>query len=207
MKPRLLTILLLIFLPFALTSGEITFSGGSTRIRMQQGFETISLSGGARFQSDSIKLEAREITLSGSDYRYVRCTGNVILHDSQRGITLKAQNLFYDREEELVLISGYVELEDTVHEVLASAWSMEFNLEKALVLLQVEVSLLKSTERGIMECKADSLSFDRDGQTLILEGNAQIEWAKDFYQAEHISVDLTTEEISMGGSIKGVIYG
>ncbi|NCC64325.1 MAG: hypothetical protein EOM15_06690 [Spirochaetia bacterium] len=206
MRPLLLVLVYLV-LQVPLASEQISFSGGSTQIRMQQGFETISLSEGARVQSDSIELQAGEITLSGADYRYVRCTGNVRLKDTQRGISLSTQNLFYDRQSELVLINGYVELEDTVNEVLASAFSMEFNLSQSLVLLQVEVTLLKHTDKGTMECKADSLSFDRERQDLTLEGDAKIHWAKDFYEAEYIRVDLTTEEISMGGSIKGVIYG
>mgnify|MGYP001055284591 CR=1 FL=1 len=207
MRLRTAFLLLLMLVSLPLAAKEITFSGGSTRIRMQQGFETISLSGGAKVSSDSLTLEAKEITLSGSDYRYIRCSGNVRLVDSERGIRLSSEQLFYDREEELVLISGYVELEDTVNEVLASAFSLEFNLNQALVLLQVEVRLLKSTERGYMECKSDSLQFDRDAQSLVLEGNATIDWAKDYYKAELISVDLDTEEITMGGSIEGVIYG
>ena len=208
MKTRfLLLALVFLLLQVPLMSGEIIFSGGSTRIRMQQGFETISLSNGARVQSDSIVLEAREITLSGSDYRYVRCTGNVRLYDDKRGISLSTQNLFYDRQKDIVLINGYVELEDTTNEVLASAFSMEFDLAQSLVLLQVQVKLLKNTDRGTMECKADSLSFDRERRILTLEGSAEIDWARDFYEAEYITVDLNTEEISMGGSIKGVIYG
>ncbi|NCC64413.1 MAG: hypothetical protein EOM15_07140 [Spirochaetia bacterium] len=203
----LLLALVFLLLQVPLISGEIIFSGGATRIRMQQGFETITLSNGARVQSDSIILEAREITLSGSDYRYVRCTGNVRLHDEKRGISLSTQNLFYDRQKDIVLINGYVELEDTTNEVLASAFSMEFDLAQSLVLLQVQVKLLKNTDRGTMECKADSLSFDRERQILTLEGSAEIDWARDFYEAEYITVDLNTEEISMGGSIKGVIYG
>jgi lipopolysaccharide export system protein LptA len=58
-----------------------------------------------------------------------------------------------------------------------------------------------------MACKADSLRFNRDSQILDLEGNATIDWDKDLYQAQKITVDLTTEAITMEGAIKGVVNG
>ena len=87
----------------ALPAEEITFSGGSTRMSMQQGFQTITLGGGARITSGSIELYADQIVLSGSNFRYVTCTKGVKLIDTERGIKVLAQHLFFDREESIAL--------------------------------------------------------------------------------------------------------
>lgn len=201
-------ILLCILLACAALSAEkITFSGGSTRMSMQQGFQTITLGGGARITSGSIELYADQIVLSGSNFRYVTCTKGVKLNDTERGIKVLAQHLFFDREEQMILIDGFVELDDTTNEVHATAFMMQFALDQGEVLLQVEVRLFKHTDSGAMVCKSDVLKFDRTNQTLELKGKATIDWAGDSYKAERITVDLETEEIAMDGAIKGVING
>ncbi|MGH0052447.1 MAG: hypothetical protein ACQ5SW_03525 [Sphaerochaetaceae bacterium] len=207
MRRACIFLIILTFPLISLLSEEITFSGGSTRMHMQQGFETITLSERAMIESGSLHLEADTIELTGESFRYVTCTGSVSLHDEERGISLQSKNLFYDRQEEMILVDGYLELDDSTNQVLASAFHLEFSLGEGVVLLQVRVHLYKHTESGAMACKADSLHFDREKQMLNLEGNAIIDWAEDLYQAQKISVDLTTEAISMEGSIKGVVNG
>ncbi len=206
MKRTLVFLALLIPL-VSLLAEEISFSGGSTSMHMQQGFETITLSEGATIVSGSLRLEADTIELTGESFRYATCTGSVSLYDEERGISLQSKNLYYDRQEELILIDGYLELDDQTNEVLASAFHLEFTLDDGVVLLQVQVRLFKHTDSGAMVCKADSLRFNREKQTLNLEGNATIDWDKDLYQAQRITVDLTTEAITMEGAIKGVVNG
>ncbi|NLE14282.1 MAG: hypothetical protein GX626_00245 [Spirochaetales bacterium] len=191
----------------ALPAEEITFSGGSTRMSMQQGNQTITLGEGARITSGSVQLYADQINLSGNNFRYVACTKSVKLIDTERGIEVLAHNLFFDRDEQMILIDGFVELDDTINEVHATAFMMQFSLETGEVLLQVDVRLFKHTESGAMVCESDVMRFDRTNQELELKGKATIDWAGDRYEAERIIVDLETEEIAMDGSIKGVVNG
>jgi len=190
-----------------LSAEEITFSGGSTRMSMQQGNQTITLGGGAQITSGSVQLYADQIILSGNNFRYVACTKSVRLVDAERGIKVLAQNLFFDRDEQMILIDGFVELDDSVNEVHATAFMLQFSLQEGEVLLQVDVRLFKHTESGAMACTADVMRFDRTNQDLELKGKATIDWAGDRYEAERITVDLETEEIAMDGSIKGVVNG
>jgi len=113
-----------------LSAEEITFSGGSTRMSMQQGNQTITLGGGAQITSGSVQLYADQITLSGNNFRYVACTKSVRLVDAERGIKVLAQNLFFDRDEQMILIDGFVELDDSVNEVHATAFMLQFSLEE-----------------------------------------------------------------------------
>ncbi len=208
MRKLLSALVLLLCIPSALLSAEaIRFSGGSTRMQMQEGYQSISLSGGAEITSGTLTLTADSIELSGEEFRYVSCSGAVTLNDDERGVKLLGNNLFYDREEELVVVDGYLELEDLTNEVQATAFFLEFSLDKGSVLLQVQVRLYKHTDSGVMACKADSLQLEREKRTLELGGNATIDWAGDRYEAQRITVDLDTEQISMDGTIKGVING
>ncbi|MGE4463566.1 LptA/OstA family protein [Sphaerochaeta sp.] len=208
MRKLVSAFVLLLCIPAALLSAEaIRFSGGSTRMQMQEGYQSISLSGGAEITSGTLTLTADSIELSGEEFRYVSCTGAVTLNDDERGVTLLGNNLFYDREEELVVVDGYLELEDLTNEVQATAFFLEFSLDEGSVLLQVQVRLYKHTDSGVMACKADSLQLEREKRTLELGGNATIDWAGDRYEAQRITVDLDTEQISMDGTIKGVING
>lgn len=208
MKKLLPSIMLLIItLILPLSAGTISFKGGSTRMKMQQGSETILLENGAEVQVDTILLTATTMELYGKDFRFVRCEGDVTLQDEERGISLVTSSLLFDRVEETLLIDSWVELQDTSNQVAASAARMEFFLQEGIVLLQVQARLLKHTDDGPMVCRSDFMTFDRDKETLDLKGRASIVWKPDTYEAQSISVNLKTEEIRMEGSIKGTIHG
>ncbi|NBK20842.1 MAG: hypothetical protein EOM68_02320 [Spirochaetia bacterium] len=208
MRRRLpLAMLLTLILLLPLAAKDISFKGGSTRMKMQQGSETILLDNGAEVQVGSLMLRSTSMELYGTDFRFVRCEGDVSLQDEERGISLLTSSLLFDRVEETLLIDSWVELEDTNNQVIASAARMEFFLQEGIVLLQVQARLLKHTDDAPMVCRSDFMTFDRDKETLELKGRASIIWKPDTYEAQSISVDLKTEEIRMEGSIKGTIHG
>jgi len=197
-----------LLLPLSLSAAEtITFSGGATKLVMKEGRESVTLSGGARIESGSMILTADAIELSGEEYRRVSCTGSVLLVDEERGITLRTKALFYDRVEETVLVTGYVEIDDTANQVQASAFRLAYDIQGAVMELEVSVLLLRHTDSGAMICQSDTLSYDRSAETLNMYGNARVQWDGDRYEAQRIEVDLKSEEIVMKGAIKGVIGG
>lgn len=201
------TVLLSLLLLFTLPAQDISFKGGSTRMKMQQGSETILLDNGAEVQVGSLVLRATSMELYGKDFRFVRCKGDVSLEDEERGISLVTSSLLFDRVDETLLIDSWVELEDSNNQVAASAARMEFFLQDGIVLLQVQARLLKHTDENPMVCRSDYMKFDRDKQMLDLKGRATIVWKPDTYEAQSITVNLDTEEITMEGSIKGTIHG
>ncbi|MDT4761871.1 hypothetical protein [Sphaerochaeta sp. PS] len=200
-------LLFVLSLPLPLFSEDISFKGGSTRMKMQQGSEAITLENNAEVQVGSLVLRSTTIELYGKDFRYVQCNGNVSLTDEARGISLITSSLFFDRTEETIMIDSWVELEDTTNQVIASAGRMEFSLQEGIIILQVQARLLKSTDDGAMVCRADFMTFNRDKEMLDLKGRATIDWKPDAYGAESITVNLKTDEIRMEGSIKGTIHG
>ncbi|MFA5448523.1 MAG: LptA/OstA family protein [Sphaerochaeta sp.] len=205
---KLITLCTLLLIAATLGAAEpITFQGGETRMVMKEGRERLSLTGGATIQSGSITLSADTIVLSGSEYRSVECTGGVRLIDLERGISMVSQQLFYDRIDETILVTGYVEIDDTANEVQASAFRLYYDLQAAKIDLEVSVLLLRHTDSGPMVCRSDILSYDRDQEQLSMAGNATVVWDGDTYEAQRIDVNLKKEEITMKGSIKGVIGG
>ncbi len=207
MRRYLLLVIIIATLASPLSAEEIAFKGGSTRMNMQQGSETILLQDGAEVSVGSLLLRSTTMELYGKDFRFVRCEGDVTLQDEERGISLVTSSLLFDRVEETLLIDSWVELEDTNNQVIASAARMEFLLQDGIVLLQVQARLLKHTDDGPMVCRSDHMTFDRDREMLDLKGRATILWKPDTYEAQTITVNLKTEEIKMEGSIKGTIHG
>lgn len=201
----LLTLLLIFVLP--VFSEDISFSGGYTRMNMQEGKEAITLGNKALVTVGSLTLKADSIELSGDNFMYVNCTGSVSVEDPERGFSLISKNLYYDRTTKTIIVNSWVELQDTVNEVSASGAWLEFDMENGTIRMQIHVRLFNNTDDGPMVCKAETIEFDRTGQTLRLLGNATIEWKDDTYQAQVISVDLETKEIKMDGSIKGTVHG
>lgn len=205
---RLIMICCLLCATLTLWASEpITFSGGATKLVMKEGRQSISLSGGARVTSGSIQLSAESITLSGEEYRFVTCTGSVRLIDSERGLTLTTRTLSYDRQNEQILVPGYVEIDDAKTQVQASAFHLAYDIEAGQMELEVSAMLLRHTSSGAMVCSSDVITFNRSDERLSMFGNARVVWDDDTYEAQRIDVDLKAEEIVMKGAIKGVIGG
>lgn len=192
---------------YAAEENPMRFSGGRTSVSMQEGREVVSLAEGAELSVGDMRLSAASIEISGSDYRYVRCSGNVTVIDSGRGINLSASELFFDRTEELIVVDGWVEIQDVQNEVIASGAWLEFDLDGGVMRMQMRVKLLKHTDKDAMVCIADNIVYDRDGETLALNGGSKIIWDGDSYEAATITVDLRTNDIVMEGAVKGLVHG
>ena len=205
---RKLCLLFSIFLIAAYVWGDnIEFSGGESSVELRDGRENVTLSGGASVTVGSMIITADEITLTGENWRYVECTGNSSVIDETRGISIRTSSIWYDRENERILISSWYEIDDTENEVSATGASLEYLLDEENLRLDKDVTLLKATDDGIMRCNAESVLFSRSRNTLELRGSATVDWDGDRYEAEVISVDLDTDSISLDGRIRGTING
>ena len=186
---------------------EITFTGGYTKAVMKEGRQSIILSQGAAVHVGSILFEADTIELSGKDSRYLAGSGNVRITDSERGLSITSSTISYDRENEQIIIDGWVEIQDLRNEVIASGAYLAYGQDIGMMKLQIAAKLLHHTESGPMVCRADSIEYDRVNQRLALYGNSSIYWKGDIYEASMTTVDLETEEILMEGTIKGTVHG
>ncbi|WP_320128151.1 LptA/OstA family protein [uncultured Sphaerochaeta sp.] len=207
MKRYLTLCLLLTLAMLPLFCEDITFSGGYTRMKMQEENKVITLGNKATVTVGSLTLKADNIELSGKDFSIIDCTGSVSVTDSEKGFSLVSKNLHYDRIENKLIVDSWVELQDATNALAASAGWLEFDMGKGSILLQIHARLFHDTSEGPMVCKSDMVRLDREGQTLVLTGNATIDWKNDAYEAQVIQVNLETKEIKMDGSIKGTVHG
>ena len=201
---RFLTVLaILILAGLTLFASEISFSGGYTKVSMQQGNKSVTLSGGAKVSTDQVDLSADSMKLYGENYRYVTCTGNVQATEHENGISFNSPDIFYDRETGEVRSDSWIEIQDTKNQVsLSGAW-FEYNMKTSVMKLQIMARIVKIAEEKLMVCRADNITYDGKANTVTLRGNATVEWKDDTYKAAMIVVDLNTNDISLYGTISG----
>ena len=188
---RFLTVLaILILAGLTLFASEISFSGGYTKVSMQQGNKSVTLSGGAKVSTDQVDLSADSMKLYGENYRYVTCTGNVQATEHENGISFNSPDIFYDRETGEVRSDSWIEIQDTKNQVsLSGAW-FEYNMKTSVMKLQIMARIVKIAEEKLMVCRADNITYDGKANTVTLRGNATVEWKDDTYKAAMIVVDL-----------------
>lgn len=208
MKKQIISLItVFIFSVASIFASDITFSSGYTRIIMQGNRKAIELTDNVKISTGDIDINANLINISGENYTFLDCIGNVKVVDHQRGINITASRLNYNRLSETIIIDGWVELQDSQNEVSVSSSWLEFDLEKGVLKLQIHAKILKNTEGGAMICRADNVTFDRNTEKLSLTGNASVSVQGDVYSADRLSVDLKTEEIVMTGDITGTVNG
>lgn len=190
-----------------LFSSDLSFSGGKSSLSLKDGKEEVVLSEGAHVTVDDLVIDSERITLKGEGWTEVTCSGKTVIVDKKNNIEIRTSSLWFDRTEERMLISSWYEIDDMKNEISATGSLMEFDMKTGIITLDKDITLLKITEDGIMRCKAESVIFDRESQSLSLRGNASVIWNGDEYYAEVISVNLENDTISLEGRIKGTING
>jgi len=208
MKTKRITALIFaVVLTSCLFASEISFGGGYTKVSLQDGNRTVLLTGTAYAKTEDVSLEADSIELYGSDYETVKCTGNVKVVEKEKGITLTCPKIIYNRVDEELVADGWIEIDDTEHEVkLSCAW-LDYNQKTSEMLLQIRAKIEKDTDSGLMTCTADSIEYNAEAQTVTLKGSAKVVWGEDHYNASIITVDLNTEDVTLHGFISGEVNG
>ena len=191
--------------PQILFGVEFTWTAERQTAELAEGKEFTRLWGGATVNSGGTLIEAEEIELSGTDFRYAFCRGGVRVVDEERGIILEADSLYYDREEEITRVDGYVEMQDLKNEVVVKGGFLEHFGKEEIAIIQIGVRILKVSEDSEMASHAEFARYDRNSETLELSGTPRVTWKGDEYRATRISVDLQTDEIFLDGSVSGSI--
>ena len=198
---RLLT---LVFLTCtAQTFGAETFRFSADRMEsvIAEGRERALLSGNARLIADDLTISADVIELSGKDWRWARCSGNVTASDESQGIRLATEILVYDRQTRVSRLEGDSVLEDYKNRVVLRAYWMENDEDRKMVSARAGVRIFKDKTSA----RAASLTYRRDEQSLELKGSARVLRDGDEYKAERIVLNLETDEIVLSGGVSGTV--
>ena len=190
-----------------LFSESISFSGGESRLVMREGEKSVTLKNGAEVTTGSLFIKAEEMSLSGDDCKTISAKGDISVTDSERGIEINTESLWFDREDELLVISSWFEIDDTTEELYAQAGSLRYDMKNEKLEMGMQVTLFKIAEGDVMRCTSESVTYDKSSGMLTLKGGAKVMWKGDNYEAEIITVDTNDNTISLSGRIKGTING
>lgn len=208
MRRKLLVLLILILLPLSgLLAEDIFFKGGNSRVVLKEGREQVNLTNGATVEVGSLKIESDEMILSGENWSDIECIGNVRILDEERNLDIFTSRLYYDRENEILLISSYYEIDDRGNELTASANQLKYDMKAELLEMKGRVRLNKVDGEDVVKVKAESVSYDRNTENLLIKGDAEVTYKGDEYKAELVKLDLEKETISLDGKIRGTING
>lgn len=198
-------LVLLIFLSISLSAAPVSFS--DSKVSLKEGRKTVNLTNNAMVSAEGMEITADEIVLAGDDYSQITCTGAITIKDEEKGLLIKTSNLFYDRVAERLIISSWCEVSDSINELEASSFSVVYDLKNEILSLEMSARLLMNTDSGILNARAEKITFNRSENTLVLAGNASVDWNNNSYSSALLSIDLDSEEIRLEGKIKGAVNG
>lgn len=202
MKNKLVfTFLFFILVPLSLFADDFSFSAESMSGEMVKGREQVSLRGNAIVISGGLRIEADRMDLSGKDFRFVQCQGNVRVNDKERGIRLSTESLYYDRRDKIARLSGPSIMEDRENHLVIKGDYIEDDDSLKLTIIQINVRILKEN----LSCRAEFARYDRNSKILELNGAPEVVNKGDRYSASSIRVNIETEDIVMTGSVSGTV--
>ena len=203
MMKRLINLLALILLCSTLfAADDFSFFGDSLSSSRGKGKEHTSLKGNAGIISSSTKIKADNIEIYGSDNDFAECTGTVEVIDNEKGISLKAERLFFNRRDDIIRVEGAAVMEDMKNEVIVKGNFLEYMGSDETCLIQIGVRILKDD----MVCRSEFARYNRNDDILELTGMPVVFWKNDEYRALRIIVNLDKDEITLEGKVTGSIF-
>lgn len=182
---------------------EFTWTAKRQWSRLSEGRELTVLTGGAVITSDATTIVADEIELWGTDFRYSMARGTVTATDTERGIILKSDKLFYDRELEIIRVDGFIDMQDLKNDVVARGGFFEYFGEDEIAYIQIGVRILKVDEDTELACRSEFARYLRDDEVLELSGMPHVTRNNDVYTAARITINLDTDEILLDRDVSG----
>lgn len=200
---RLINLLALLLLCSTLyAADDFSFFGDSLSSSRGKGKEHTSLKGNAGIISSSTKIKADNIEIYGSDNDFAECTGTVEVIDNEKGISLKAERLFFNRRDDIIRVEGAAVMEDMKNEVIVKGNFLEYMGSDETCLIQIGVRILKDD----MVCRSEFARYNRNDEILELTGMPVVFWKNDEYRALRIIVNLDKDEITLEGKVTGSIF-
>ncbi len=194
-----LSLLAVTILP--LSAEKIIFSANRMTGQAGNSNTTTALSGNAYIKTESMEIEADEVELSGDNYRYIKASGHISGKNTKSNMDFTCDSLEYDRTTKIALLKGNVNLDDKDNEVKAEAQIIEYNQDTEIAVLQIQIRL---TQKDNI-CSGSYAVYYKTDQLLELSGNAQVKQKEDIFRAQNITLDMDTQDITLGGNVKGKV--
>ena len=180
---------------------KITFSANSMTGVVGDKSDSTTLNGEAYVLTDSMEIFADQIGLSGKNFRFIEAHGNIKGKNMESELEFTCDKLKYDRETKIAELSDNVDLKDIKNDVNAKAQIIEYNQNTETAVMQIEIQLTQKNN----VCTGAYAIYRKNDQMLDLSGNSQIKQGEDTFRAQQITLDLTSQEITLDGRVKGSI--
>jgi len=201
MKKVFVFLLLSLYSLSFLSAEKILFSANKMTGKAGDKNTTTTLAGNAYIKTESMEIQAENVELSGDDYRYIKATGNVKGKNFETNMEFTCDNLDYDRTTKIADLKGNVNLEDKDNDVKAQAQIINYNQDTDIAILQIQINLLQEDN----VCSGSYAVYYKKDQILELSGNAQVKQKEDIFRAQFITLNMDTQDITLGGNVKGTV--
>ena len=195
----IIALVLLCSLPAA--AEKIRFSADSMSGQAGNSNTTTSMTGNATVSTSSIEIKADGLELSGEDYRNINANGNVSGKNLETNMEFNCDELSYDRITKKIILKGNVKLVDTENDVTCGAQIIEYDQDKDIAIMQIQINLTQKDN----VCSGAYAIYYKEQQLLEISGNAQVKQKDDTFRAQFITLDLDTQDITLGGNVKGTV--
>ena len=195
---------LLFFIFFSLiplSAEKIIFSANRMTGQAGNSSTTTTLSGNAYIKTETMEIQADDVELSGDNYRYIKASGNITGKNTESHMDFTCESLEYDRTTKIALLKGNVKLDDKDNDVRAESQIIEYNQDLEIAILQVQIRL---TQKDNI-CTGSYAVYYKTSQLLEISGNAQVQQKEDVFRAQNITLDMNTQDITLGGNVKGKV--
>ena len=197
----LISLLLTAFAGWPLFAEKIIFSANRMTGQAGNSNTTTSLSGNAYIKTESMEIQADEVELSGDNYRYIKASGNISGKNTKSNMDFTCDSLEYDRTTKIAILKGNVKLDDKDNDVKAESQIIEYNQDTEIAILQIQIRLTQKDN----VCSGSYAIYYKTTQLLELSGNAQVKQKEDVFRAQNITLDMNTQDITLGGNVKGKV--
>lgn len=200
-KKSFLISILIFFSLSVINAEEISFSANKMTGSTGENSEYTKLTGKAYIKTDTLEINADEVTLSGKEFRFITAKGNISGKNTESAFDFTCQQLEYDRDTKLATLKGNVTLIDKDNDVTASAQIIEYDQETEIAFMQINVKLIQKKNT----CTGANAIYKKAEQTLELSGSPKIIKDKDTFMANEIFLNMDTEEIVLDGKVRGSV--
>ena len=198
---RLIFMSLVLFCAAGAFAEKIKFSADSMSGQAGNANTTTTMSGNATVSTESIEIKADMLQLSGEDYKNISAQGNVSGKNLETNMEFNCDSLSYDRITKQIVLKGNVKLVDVENNVNCGAQIIEYDQDKDIAIMQIQISLTQKDN----VCSGSYAVYYKEEQLLEISGNAQVKQKQDTFRAQFITLDLETQDITLGGNVKGTV--
>lgn len=198
---KIILFILIFLVASSLYAEKILFSALTMTGKSGDSSSTTKLVGDAYIKTESMEIRSEQIEMTGEDYRYIIANGKVSGVNTESHMEFTCDSLKYDRTTKVATLEGNVILEDKDNNVNAQAQIIEYNQETDIAILQIKINLTQKDN----VCSGSYAVYHKKQQLLELSGNAQIKQKEDLFRAQYITLDMDTQDITLGGNVKGTV--